>query len=406
MIGTPAYMPPEIWRSKPASPASDVYSLACVFYEMVTGQVLFAGESPPEIMTKHILDGPQLLVEWLEDTPARVGQVLAKALAREPDDRYPNAGAFATAVVNLKSAPTWPAATAPTHLLTIDEPARPESEAVGNAMHGKAQAVQVATEETEHIQLVAPPAQADPPYSPAAVEKALPASQASRVISKATHKATFNWKAVGLISLGWAISGYIIWNPAIGWASGRAIGLYIIGVITRIISEAIYEITIQAIGGAINGAVSGAIGGLSTGLVLWKAKAISNWKSVLGVVLGWAISWAIGWAISWSTDMDVIGWYIIRVIEGAIGGLGTGLVLWKTKAISNWKSVLGVVLGWAIGWAIGWATGMVNNWFIGWVIGWVISGTAIAGAIGSSAMLWLLRHDKQKAESQPSKRIL
>ncbi len=59
MIGTPQYIAPEIWRGKPATPATDVYSLACVFYEMLTGQALFEGESPPEVMTRHMLDGPQ-----------------------------------------------------------------------------------------------------------------------------------------------------------------------------------------------------------------------------------------------------------------------------------------------------------------------------------------------------------
>jgi len=53
MVGTPAYMAPEIWRGKPATSATDVYSLACVLVEMLTGQPLFGGESTPEIMMKH-----------------------------------------------------------------------------------------------------------------------------------------------------------------------------------------------------------------------------------------------------------------------------------------------------------------------------------------------------------------
>ena len=46
MIGTPAYLAPEIWNSQPASPATDEYSLACVFYELITGQSLRRRRQP------------------------------------------------------------------------------------------------------------------------------------------------------------------------------------------------------------------------------------------------------------------------------------------------------------------------------------------------------------------------
>jgi serine/threonine protein kinase len=101
MIGSPAYMAPETWRGKGGSPASDVYSLACMFYEMITGQVLFAGDSPPEVMTKHVIDGPQLPAAWPQGVPAGVGVVLRKALAKEPEERYPSADAFAVALKKL-----------------------------------------------------------------------------------------------------------------------------------------------------------------------------------------------------------------------------------------------------------------------------------------------------------------
>ena len=103
-VGTPAYMAPEVWRGKPASPASDVYSLACVFYEMVTGQVLFAGESPPEVMTKHVLEGPQFAVGWAEGLPEGVEAVLLKALAKEPSERYATAGEFVQALQGVGKA--------------------------------------------------------------------------------------------------------------------------------------------------------------------------------------------------------------------------------------------------------------------------------------------------------------
>ena len=103
MIGTPAYMAPEVWkRGESVSPSTDVYSLACVFYEMVTGEVLFEGESPPEVMTKHVLEGPQYPDEWPEGAPEKIQAVLEKALAQEPGDRYPNAGACVKALAELR----------------------------------------------------------------------------------------------------------------------------------------------------------------------------------------------------------------------------------------------------------------------------------------------------------------
>jgi len=57
--GTPYYKAPELWRGKPpAGPAADVYALGCILGEMLTGRLLFAGETPDEVMTHHVLDGP------------------------------------------------------------------------------------------------------------------------------------------------------------------------------------------------------------------------------------------------------------------------------------------------------------------------------------------------------------
>jgi serine/threonine-protein kinase len=90
MLGTPYYIAPEIWQGNPAGPAVDIYSLACVACEMLTGQVLFAGVSPPEIMTKHMLGAPQVST----DLPAPTREVLLRALERDPARRPPSASAF------------------------------------------------------------------------------------------------------------------------------------------------------------------------------------------------------------------------------------------------------------------------------------------------------------------------
>ncbi len=110
VIGTPAYIPPEVWRGKPASPATDQYALACVFFEMLTGEVLFSGDSPPEVLTRHILDGAQFPAVWPQGVPTGITEVLRRALAKEPQDRYPDISAFgaACAGANEKSAKPAP----------------------------------------------------------------------------------------------------------------------------------------------------------------------------------------------------------------------------------------------------------------------------------------------------------
>ncbi len=89
-VGTPAYRAPELWRGKPpASPATDIYSLGCVLAEMLTGKVLFDGATPDEIITQHLVDGPNLNYPWLQvGLPSSVGEVLHKSLQRDPALRY------------------------------------------------------------------------------------------------------------------------------------------------------------------------------------------------------------------------------------------------------------------------------------------------------------------------------
>jgi len=101
VLGTPAYIPPEIWRGKAATPATDEYALACVLVEALTGKVLFAGETPPEVMTRHVLDGAELPVTWTPDAPEGVGAVFAKALSKAPTERHGGPGQLVQALGEL-----------------------------------------------------------------------------------------------------------------------------------------------------------------------------------------------------------------------------------------------------------------------------------------------------------------
>jgi eukaryotic-like serine/threonine-protein kinase len=102
IVGTPGYIAPEVWEDNAASPPVDIYALGCIVYEMLAGDVLFKGQTPIQAMRAHDR-GPQLSAVWPEDVPADVGIVFSKALARDPSDRYPSAGALWQALNDLEA---------------------------------------------------------------------------------------------------------------------------------------------------------------------------------------------------------------------------------------------------------------------------------------------------------------
>jgi len=101
VMGTPAYIAPELWDGHDPLPQSDVYALGCVVYELLTGARLFEGKTPSVVMRKHLIDGPQLQATWPENMPPGLAAVLSKALAREPEARYASAGELLMALMSL-----------------------------------------------------------------------------------------------------------------------------------------------------------------------------------------------------------------------------------------------------------------------------------------------------------------
>ena len=91
IIGTPQYMSPEqCSQASEIDARTDIYSLGIILYEMLAGHVPFTGESPTAIMMKHLQDAPPSILEERKDLPAAVGRVMARALAKRPEDRFQN----------------------------------------------------------------------------------------------------------------------------------------------------------------------------------------------------------------------------------------------------------------------------------------------------------------------------
>ena len=98
VLGTPEFMSPEQIRGKVLDLRSDVYALAIVAFEMFTGQLPFQGRNAQEMMIARLRGKPTLLREVKPDLPGRLEQVLNKAMALDPGDRFSSMGAFAEAI--------------------------------------------------------------------------------------------------------------------------------------------------------------------------------------------------------------------------------------------------------------------------------------------------------------------
>jgi serine/threonine-protein kinase len=93
-IGTPRYMSPEQHEGREITPATDVYSLGIILYEMLTGMAPFTGSSVVEIAMKHANDRPRAPREIVASIPEDVERVVLHALEKQPEARPANAEEF------------------------------------------------------------------------------------------------------------------------------------------------------------------------------------------------------------------------------------------------------------------------------------------------------------------------
>jgi eukaryotic-like serine/threonine-protein kinase len=100
IVGTPRYMAPEQARGQPVTPATDVYSAGIVLYEMLAGRAPFGGESAVEIALQHVQMQPPPLPRGI---PRPLEQVIERALAKDPADRYQSALAMVDALTEARA---------------------------------------------------------------------------------------------------------------------------------------------------------------------------------------------------------------------------------------------------------------------------------------------------------------
>ncbi len=95
VVGTPAYMPPEQARGEPADERADVYALGALLYKVLSGVPPYCGSSSRDVL-EHVKAGPPPAVQEREPAaPPDLVAIVAKAMARDPDDRYVTAAELA-----------------------------------------------------------------------------------------------------------------------------------------------------------------------------------------------------------------------------------------------------------------------------------------------------------------------
>src|SRR3954451_4673649 len=128
-VGTTDYVATEQIEGKELDRRTDVYSLGCVFYECLTGSAPFHRETEMAVMWAHMQEPPPRVTARRPELPAGLDAVIATAMAKQKDDRYPSCSTFAAAArsaLELGTGRSFPAAPAP-----APQPAAGQPQAAG-----------------------------------------------------------------------------------------------------------------------------------------------------------------------------------------------------------------------------------------------------------------------------------
>lgn len=121
-IGTPEYMAPEQCRGEKVDQRADIYSLGVVFYELVTGAKPFSADTPMAVVMKQITEPVPSARLYAPGIPVEVEQILQKALAKRPEDRFQSMAQFAAALERILQE----SATSPAHMTVKKADSQPQ----------------------------------------------------------------------------------------------------------------------------------------------------------------------------------------------------------------------------------------------------------------------------------------
>ena len=103
-VGTPTYMSPEqAMGEREIDGRTDIYSLGVIGYQMVAGRVPFAAANPMSLLLKHVSERPRPISELRPDTPRSLSDAIERALAKDPEDRWPTAASLRDALFGTEA---------------------------------------------------------------------------------------------------------------------------------------------------------------------------------------------------------------------------------------------------------------------------------------------------------------
>ncbi len=109
LLGTPSYMAPEQYLGERADGRADLFSTGVILHELLTGTRAFGGESNAQVMNKILYDNPPPPSRTNAQLPPGLDWVVNRALAKEPEDRFPTAAAFLEALAGVLGEQAAPA---------------------------------------------------------------------------------------------------------------------------------------------------------------------------------------------------------------------------------------------------------------------------------------------------------